>query len=66
VTGVQTCALPISALTLQTGGHGVANETAATNFFNEYQRQTGRDLRMMSQTEQFKRVGALFDPGTRK
>lgn len=59
-------ALSSSALALQTGGNSVTNETAATNFFNEYQRQTGRDLRMMSQREQFKRVGALFDPGTRK
>jgi len=59
--------LPSSALTLQTtDGHAVRDETGATNFFNEYQRQTGRDLRMMSWTEQLEQLRALFDPGTRK
>ena len=57
----------VPALTLQTSGEqSVANEKAATNFFNEYQRQTGRDLRRMSQTEQFKWVRTLFDSRARK
>ncbi len=60
-------ALSSSASSLQTtGGHAAVNETAATNFFNEYRRQTGRDLRKMSRTEQLKRLRALFDPATRK
>lgn len=62
-----TPALPSSALTVQTtDGDAAGNETAATNFFNEYQRQTGRDLRMMSRTEQLEQLRALFDPRTRK
>jgi hypothetical protein len=60
-------ALSSSASLLQTtGGNAAVNATAATNFFNEYQRQTGRDLRKMSRTEQLKALGALFDPRTRK
>lgn len=60
-------ALPSSALALQTPGrHAVMGEAAATNFFDEYQRQTGRDLRTMSWREQFKQFGMLFDPGMRK
>jgi hypothetical protein len=60
-------ALLSSASLLQTtGANAAVSETAATNFFNQYQRRTGRDLRKMSRTEQFKALGALFDPGTRK
>jgi hypothetical protein len=60
-------ALSSSASSLQTtGGNAAVNETAATNFFNEYKRRTGRDLRKMSRTEQLKALGALFDPGARK
>jgi GDSL-like Lipase/Acylhydrolase len=60
-------ALSFSASLLQTtGANAAVTETAATKFFNQYQRLTGRDLRKMSRTEQFKALGALFDPGTRK
>jgi GDSL-like Lipase/Acylhydrolase len=59
--------LSSSAPSLQaTGEQAAVNGTTATNFFNEYQRQTGSDLRKMSRTEQLNRLGALFDPGTRK
>jgi hypothetical protein len=59
--------LSSSAPSLKATGQQVAvNGTAATNFFNEYQRQTGSDLRKMSRTEQLNRLGALFDPETRK
>jgi hypothetical protein len=60
-------ALSSSASSLQTTGRNAAvNETAATNFFNEYQRRTGRDLRKMSREEQLKALGAMFGLGTRK
>jgi len=49
-----------------TGEQAAVNKMAATSFFNEYQRQTGRDLRKMSRTEQLRRLGALFDPEARK
>jgi GDSL-like Lipase/Acylhydrolase len=59
--------LSSSAPSLQTTGEQAAvNESAATNFFNEFQRQTGRDLRKMSRTEQLNQLRALFDLGTRK
>src|SRR5262249_36964017 len=60
-------ALSSSASLLQTTGEQAAvNATAATNFFNEFQRQTGRDLRKMSRTQQLDQLRALFDPRTRK
>jgi len=60
-------ALSSSASLLQTTGRRAAmNKTAATNFLNEYQRQTGRDLRKMSRTEQLKWFRELFDSATRK
>jgi hypothetical protein len=60
-------ALSSSASLLQpTGEPAAVNATAATNFFNEFQRQTGRDLRKMSRTEQLDQFRALFDPRTRK